>query len=602
MTRLTPPTFSLTSRLALFTITATTLFAFTAISEVTASPFEGSGTAASTSRAQDAAELLPPSTVAFAKVERLDQLVDLILNHPMREKVESLDVVQAGLESDEFTQFQAGLQLAEFRIGMKWHEALSTVSAGGIHVALDAETEGVVLLAGTNDEAALAKLIKDATDFVQGLDRDAQPFETHEYRGYTAYKADQAVAAQVGPWLLISNQPDLAKSIVDRYEDGGSNLTDNERFQEGTSQLSDNSAGWAWVDVAVIRDSGMASELFTNRSENIAVEFLFGGIQEALKDTDYAAFEFDMDESGLGLALSTPFRSDWIEPPREFFFGMDAGGVAPAPLEPQDMIFTASTYRDIGSLWLSKEDLFEENHIAELSQADSNLSTLFAGVDFGEEVLGAAEPGFQIVVTRQNYDHLETPVPAIKVPAFALVFELKEPKEVQRTFKVAYQSIIGFVNIGLGQEGQPQLEFNTEDLNGSRIVAATYFADPDEDEGRINYNFSPSIAFVDDNFVLSSTVELARELTELIQSDTYGEATKANSALMLDGDALAEILGDNREQLIAQNMLEDGNDYEEAGNTIDTLLSLVQMFEQFSADLAVEGDQLKLHARLSVDQ
>ena len=144
------------------------------------------------------------------------------------------------------------------------------------------------------------------------------------------------------------------------------------------------------------------------------------------------------------------------------------------------MIANLISYRDVGAWWLSKEDLYEENVIAQLSQADSQISTLFAGLDFGQEVLGAIKPGVQIVVTEQKLP--DGYAPDVQLPAFAMVAKLKDP-EVQRRFKVAFQSVIGFANINLGQQGQPQLEMETVREGKTVITSSQYLLEDDADKG-----------------------------------------------------------------------------------------------------------------------
>jgi hypothetical protein len=158
-------------------------------------------------------------------------------------------------------------------------------------------------------------------------------------------------------------------------------------------------------------------------------------------------------------------------------------------------------------MWNAAPDIFNEKANADLSQANSNLSNLFAGQDFGEDVLRAMRPEIQFVLARQDYTASDLPTPAIKLPAGALVFGLKDPAKSSRRMKVAYQSIIGFLNIAGAQNGQPQFDLDNETHEGGKIVSATYLLDDDEiaaKTGRINYNFSPSIGLIDGRRVIAS--------------------------------------------------------------------------------------------------
>ena len=57
--------------------------------------------------------------------------------------------------------------------------------------------------------------------------------------------------------------------------------------------------------------------------------------------------------------------------------------------------------------------------------------------------------------------------------------------------------------------------------------------------------------------------------------------------------ALRQVLQDNREQLIAQRMLEDGNTRDEATALIDLLLTVVGYFKEASVTLVQDDKQLQ---------
>jgi hypothetical protein len=144
--------------------------------------------------------------------------------------------------------------------------------------------------------------------------------------------------------------------------------------------------------------------------------------------------------------------------------------------------------------------------------------------------------------------------------------------ELRRTF----QSLIGFLNIAGAQNGQPQLDFQFSQQGERQLVTASYVPEAQEKESRearINFNFSPSVGFVEQRFVLSSAAALARELSQQAAPDVDQDG--ANTRARLDVAALRDVLQDNRSQLIAQNMLKEGNSKQEAEKQIDSLLHLM---------------------------
>ena len=83
-------------------------------------------------------------------------------------------------------------------------------------------------------------------------------------------------------------------------------------------------------------------------------------------------------------------------------------------------------------MWRGRGDLFNEQMNEELAKADSGLTTLFGGKDFGEDILGAFRPETQVVVARQHFAKGQ-PTPDIQLPAFGLVAEMKDPEKMHRS-------------------------------------------------------------------------------------------------------------------------------------------------------------------------
>ncbi len=124
-------------------------------------------------------------------------------------------------------------------------------------------------------------------------------------------------------------------------------------------------------------------------------------------------------------------------------------------------------------MWQRAGDLLSEQNNEELAKADSSLTTLFAGKDFGEDILGAFRPEVQVVVARQEFAQ-DQPIPAIKLPAFGLVAEMKDAAKMQPELRRIFQSLVGFLNILGAMNGQPQLELDMEKNAAAQFVTSSY--------------------------------------------------------------------------------------------------------------------------------
>jgi hypothetical protein len=247
-------------------------------------------------------------------------------------------------------------------------------------------------------------------------------------------------------------------------------------------------------------------------------------------------------------------------------------------------------------MWLRAGDLFDERMNDELAKADANLTTFFAGKDFGEDVLGSFGPSLQVLVNRQSFDNV-LPKPALRLPAFALAGRMENSEETQTELRRTFQSLIGFLNVIGAMQGNPQLDQDVDVYRDSKLYTASFIPEPDEKESeraRIQFNFSPTLAFAGDRFVITSTKQLAKDLIDAAEKEQGSRTEASNTSVKLNTQALSEILDDNREQLIAQNMIKKGQTREESQREIGMLLELLGLFQAVSFDIKTTGGELKL--------
>lgn len=553
-------------------------------------------------QAQSAPDFLPKTTAVYVHVKDPAALTETIQNHPILNYVLEMKEVQQRMRSPQFAMAMLGRGLLEQQIGEDVIESFKKHTAHGIWVAVDTETNGVMLLFQSKDENELKKTAGKVLKFIASMaaqNGNEAPFKKVDYRDAVAAEFDGLLIARYKTWFMLTNKPKLAKSVVDNMIDGAdASLAQQDWFKQAFAQQRSEADVWAAVDLATIRKIAKNQEAFLGRTDNPGIELMFGGVLDALKNAPVALGELNLNEH-LDFSLSAPFDAKWANASREFFFGKNLGGYAPKALNPKNMIANLTSYRDVGLWWLSKEELYGENVIAQLAQVDSQLSTIFSGMDFGEDVLGCLEPGVQIIVTENQYD--DKYIPDIKIPAFALVGTLKDPDKIRRKLKIAFQSVVGFANINLGMNGQPQLEVETENIGDTKIASAEYYYEDGTEEGLLLFNFAPTIAFQGSHLILSSKRELAVELAELIAKGEKKAVEAKNTRLKIDGQMLHKILMDNRESLIAQNMLNEGNDRKAAESQIEILFEIADLFKDASLDYGVTNQEMSVDFRLRFD-
>lgn len=564
----------------------------------------------SASHADDAAaKLLPGTTVAYVRISQIPETVDAALAHPVIARIQAHSALNAAYESPDYKKFRFGLKFIEAQLDMSWNEAVKKLMHGGVTVAVDAATEGLVIISKAEDEDSLASIMSTLME-VARLDAENKgkpdPYEQTEYRDVTVYRTKDGAFAMLGDQLVIVNKPELGRSVVDAIlETREDSLAADELFQAAQADASDSAMAWGYVNLRMVRDSGEAEEMFRGRAEDFGGELILGGLLEAFKETDYLVAELSLDPQSAGLSFRVPYERGQTPEVREHFFGPAGTGEARRPKGVPGRLMAISAYRNISQMWLRAGDLFDEKTNDELAKAETGLSTLFAGKDFVLDILGKMGANIQVIVANQEFAE-DRPIPAIKLPAFALLVELEEADKTGKEFRRLFQNAIGFFNVVGAMNGQPQLEFDFENYEGADITLSRFVPEPDEEgstDAKINFSFSPTLATTKTHLILSSGQQLARDLvTAVSDASTNAEeaATIINTLIELNAQPILESLKANESHLVAQNMLKEGHTREEAETQIGILFEIIELFKKAEATLETTETMLSLGVEIEL--
>ena len=547
---------------------------------------------------QSAAELLPSTTVAYVELTDPSELVRTVLDHPVRRWLENQHHFRQALEEKDCLQFKAVVAVVEAELGRIWPRILASAAGQGAYLGVDTKTEGVAVLLKSQDEETQQQLV-DALLLLARVaenQRGADPVKVSEHRSVKVYEFNQARVAVFGRWLAVSNKGPLLRRLIDNsHEKSDATLASQEPFQQSRQADSGDSTAWGYLNLSALREAGIGRSLSRATMDSPVGELFAGGALSVLRQAPYLTAGLNVRRDRLCLQLASPHDPQWVEERREYFFGPASAGAAPPLLAIDGSLFSMSTYRDVSQWWLRAGELFSEQISDELAQADSNLSTLFSGKDFGADILSAVQPQIQLIVARQGFD-AETLQPAIKLPAFGLVFRLKDPDRMLGDLRRTFHSLIEFLNIIGSMNGLPRLDLNIDLQEDYQLVTSSYVHEAGQDTIRlpINFNFSPTIGFAGERFVVASTKKLARQLALGQATAVAATGGQQNTAAVADVALLRTVLADNRQQLIAQNMLQEGHTRAEAEHEIKALLELLGFVRDVSLRFGTVEKTLRL--------
>src|SRR5262245_13041435 len=554
---------------------------------------------------KSAADLLPASIVGYLEVPRPGQTLDLVLDHPLAKELERLPPIQQALKTPQYEHVLSGVKRLEDQFKMPWRQMAGGLTGGGLYVGFDLPSQGVVVLAQATDDALPDKALAAALDLARSIAKEngkGDPVKQDEHRGVKTYSIGDATLIACGKWLIVTNKPLLGWMVVENYLGDSSSLGADDQFRAVQKQRKSQSTAWLYADLRVLRLTGVLRKALNKKSDNPPLEVIAGGIIGALPDAPFVSAELELDASRVGLTATLPCKAPAVAKTREFYFGTDATGNAPALLRPPGTLLALSTYRDFASLWRHAPDLFDDSVNAKMVEAEGKLTTFFGGRNLRDDILGNLEPEIQVVVARQEFPQGGI-TPAIKLPAAAEVVRMKRPEETSRLFKIVFQSFVGFINIAGASKGVGPLEMNTEKIGDALVISSQYLppakADTKPSEAPLQYNASPTIAFSGDKCIISTAKPLAVALLEQLQKP--GQSSPAvDTQLAVDVKGVQAVLVENREPLVAQNMLEKGHDRPAAEREIDGLLGLAQMLAAASVKLTADESRLQLAVEVNL--
>ena len=472
------------------------------------------------------------------------------------------------------------------KLDTTWDKGLRDLAGGGAVLAVEGkpgQAPSVFLIVTPRDAAFLKRALKTLVDLAE---KDAEdkgnpdPIKQVEYRGITLYGGPDGngAVAIVQDTLVITNHREGLTRIIDRALDKpkpGASIGDNDEWQAQHKRAGTDALAWGFVQVDRLR--ALDPKQFADKEVPAQLKFLFGSWIEAVRKAPWASARIVWKDDRLGAEITLPTPKGGYADTFKGFVP-PGGTAAPALLSPPGTIANLSLWRNISAIWEVRAEIFSPEQVQGLTQLDTFAGQFFGGRDFGTGVLGALDNHWRLVVARQNYQEMK-PVPDIKAPAFALVVDLKpDDDDFAQRLKVAFQSFVGLANLGAAQTKAPPLVLGSETFEGITIATSHFMLAKTAtgEKGPVHYrhNFSPSIAQVENHFILSSSVALTRDLIKALKQPA--KAGDATLVLEADGGALAQLVEVNHDRMVMQNMLDKGHDKAKAEEEVGTLRQVLK--------------------------
>jgi len=554
-----------------------------------------------------AARWMPGDAVLVLEVSRPAAVLDLALYPKVLAEIGSFPAFKKQAANLEFQQLLQLLEHLEQRFDTDWKTGLGKLLGGGVTLAIG-PGDHVLLSIDSEDAEMLEQLHEIFLTIARGeAAKRGEPdvVASAEYRGVTGWTFNGKEAhAIVGNRLLVANKAEALRTAVDlRAEPNGRSLASLPAYQSAKRAAGSDAAGLALANLEVLKLlPGVQNTL--EPSENPLLALLFAGVTESLRGSSWLAMDLNVEGETLSLEAMVDGKATGQSGATAFAWPGEPGEGALPNLSVPRRIAGLSFYRDLGSFYAAKDDLFPER-TSGLIFFENMIGIFFSGRQPGE-VLAEMKPEVRVVVAEQEYDPA-VGTPRVQIPAFAAIFRLQDPESFSEVVEEAWQKAVGLINFTRGQQALPGLIIDRPVHSDTKFTLA-YFSSPAEDEEEQDktalesrYNFRPALAMLGDYVVLSSTDGLARDLIDALKKEMAGSVkalAETHSLVEVDGVQLASILRANRENLVLQNMVNEGNTREQAETQNDLIVTILKFLGQ--AKLNVKSHNGRSQASLDL--
>ena len=555
-----------------------------------------------TTNAAPLSAAMPRSAVGYVEINGLGQcLIQLRDSAYYSDALDSPQIKQA-MQQPQYKKFAAGRKVAEAYLGMNlWTaaEKLFGEIAVGVYPKAEVEQPDLVVMIRVTDPAAWAH-VRERLDPLLTLAEDTVKRETRGELELITFEGEngKSFVAVHKNWITATSTAALLdQSIAGLRGDAKVAVAHNPAFKKMERDMGAEHFVRAWTDLGFFRK--LAGERFNlpEKYDDGFVSLMFSGIMELAMQSDYLGLTLDADKAGLKLAAGIEGDPKSLGEKFGWFFSK-AGtpGTPGMPVVP-GLMGGLSIHRDLSGWYGKREDLMEERLQAGFDKFESQIGNLFPGRDIGEDIMPAFGSTITFLAAKQSFKHFKGE-PGIKLPGFALLFDLKRPQD-GNLFQLVFQTIVTSTNIAAAEEGEREPSVMTAVVHeGVAINTIQYLRPPQGERLDISYNFMPCAATVNGRFVFCTSLELLKSLVTELKKPQNPKRVNRNFNFELHPSALAELVAANRRTLVAKN-IQTGKPAEQARAEIqlaERLLNAVEIL-RFSTSVKDKGFQIQLEGK-----
>lgn len=553
--------------------------------------------AATRADAPDPLRVIPAGAEWVVKIENPRQIVRTIVAMPLFEELKKLEVFREAYETTNARRFYQLVAYFENALGHPYVELIDRLAGGGI--ALSAKlTEGkrhFIVAVQAKDKELLQKFVRLSFNLVE---QELARLELKDRLKWRTSKDDNVLeigrighAALIDDTLIFASDANALQAALATLR-GGKSILSEAAIVQARQSLPDRPVAWSWLNLAAMRNIPQFKAGLEQVTLDPGARLTFGGLSDIVSRAPYAVAGLYQRDNDFSLTLRAPTGRQGMQAAAEIFVPHDGAGSLPL-LEPASALGSMSYFLDLGKFWENRKTILGEAQVKGLEEADKQSGMFLGGVKLGK-LLSQAGPHQRIVVVQQTKAEYKIK-PKQQIPAFAVVLSMRDPdfaKNMETVLRSA--ALLGTF--------QADLKL-VEEKRGPHTLIGYRF--PEEGSGKfgpdyesIQYNFSPCFVTVGKQFIVSSTIELGRELIDLVSKEQNTKPSPATTRMRLYSSGAADIMRSTQDVLLTQFILGQALSPQEAGKQLRQAIELVERLGVLDVDVAYGANDAQVNLRV----
>lgn len=531
----------------------------------------------------DPLRLIPEQADLFVKIDNPRRLIEVARNLDLLKQLQQFQVVQEYNHSTNQRRFLQFVAYFEKELGAKWPELLDRLAGGGAVAALKLghEPAPAGLVIQGKDAELLRRFVRLACSVIeQELARQESKdhLEKKTYRDLETYHVGKEFhAAVAGTALLVANQPAILHLLMDMHLDGKKSVAQNPTVAAARKLLPGRPLAWGWLNMDAVHKAPQAKEIFAQPRNDPFLTVGFGGwLDVARRSAFLCGALYQDDQHRLIASVRLPQGREGMAPEIATHIPpVDA--VASLPLlEPKGVVLSQTAYLDPSKFWEYRSKLFNEQQVKTFEDADKKSGAFLLGNRISKLLTQAGPHQRFVIVNPVEPAHAQSPAELFGALRYGLVGDTRDP---------GFARSLEILMRGAGLLARTQVKLNLVEEK-YHDVTMLGFRFPEQNppnpaiRNAIRYAPTPSFAKVGDQVVIASTVDLCRELVDMVQAESrkpeVKDKTVPTHVTRLYGVGAAEVLKAVQDQLFTLTVLSQALAPAEAQEQVKLLIDWVR--------------------------